>query len=486
MDFAAILDRASSIPLQRQLYEQWRSAVLHGRFRCGSRVPSTRALAESLGVSRSTVTGAYDQLLAEGYLEAAAGSGTFVCRRLPEELLEALSKRGGQAHSLSQPLLFSQFGKRLAAAPIPPEASSTNRINLSNCRPDLSRFPMREWRKLYAQTLRDSSGMTFDYARDTKGLLSLREAIAGYLARSRAVNCSADGVLIVNGSQQALDLCARLLLDPGDVVALEDPSYPGAREAFSAQGAKVMAIPVDSEGIVVSRLPPSGVKNVYVTPSHQFPSGASLSLSRRLELLAWARRSGTVILEDDYDSEYRYNGRPLPALQSMAEGAAVVYIGTFSKVLFPGLRIGYLVAPPSMTSVLERAKYLSDRQSSLLDQEVLARFIEQGSLERHIRRMRTLYASRRQTLITALEKHFSGKYEIHGDSAGMHVMVTLTTGYEDEEVMERAAQAGVQVGLGRNYYHHPHKVSGQFVLGFAALPDGVIRVGMERLRKALP
>jgi GntR family transcriptional regulator/MocR family aminotransferase len=324
-----------------------------------------------------------------------------------------------------------------------------------------------------------------DYA-NSLGYRPLREAIARYLVQSRAVQCSADQILIVAGSQQALDLVTRILIDRGDQIALENPGYLGARQIFLAQGATLYPLPVDSSGVVVEalwkRLPE--IKLVYVTPSHQFPTGAVLSLSRRLDLLAWAELAGALIVEDDYDSEYRYGGRPIPALQGLDHRGLVLYIGTFSKVLFPSLRIGYLVVPPKLIEVFARAKWLSDRQSPLLEQYVLTDFINEGYLERHIRRMRSLYNQRRQKLVQALIDYFGERVTILGENAGMHLMVRLSTPLSDKAVISRAAAMGVGLVSARRYYLE-NECSGEFILGYADLREPEIEIGVQRLATAL-
>ncbi|HJZ95456.1 MAG TPA: PLP-dependent aminotransferase family protein, partial [Candidatus Solibacter sp.] len=353
------IDRSSSIPLQRQLYDEWRRGILNGRFRSGERVPSTRELAATLELSRATVAAAYDQLTAEGYFEAAHGSGTFVCRRLPEELLRtrpALHVRPASNAAIR----LSRFGARAAEqAQYNPPAARPGWISFAQWRPDLSEFPFALWQKLLTRHLREADARLFDYATPYE---DLQREIAAYVSRSRAVHATPDQVIVVNGSQQALDFCARLLVDPGDEVAIEDPGYQGARQIFGACGARLRPVPVGSEGVQAGGLG-KRTRLVYVTPSHQFPTGASLSVARRLELIEWARRTGAAILEDDYDSEYRYNGPPLPAMQGLAGGAPVIYIGTFSKVMFPGLRIGYVIAPTALAPAFVRAKWLADRQT---------------------------------------------------------------------------------------------------------------------------
>ncbi len=464
MDFAITLDQRSATPLHKQLYDELRRAILTGRLKPGERVPSTRGLSQSLGVSRATVTLSYEQLLSEGYLRASTGSGTFVGCELPDELLKTkpVEKSGPTAkpREATRRIELSRYGSSIADSnPFePPEPEAP--INFRTGCPALDEFPLRQWRRLMIKHYRakDDSMLdvkdcaTLDYAPDSQGYGPLREAIAGYLRHARAVKCDADQLVIVNGAQQAVDLIAKLLIDRGDQVAIENPGYLGARRVFLAHGAELLPAPVDESGIVVDALTSKskgGLKLVYVTPSHQFPTGVTLTLARRLDLLCWAEKTGAMIVEDDYDSEFRFGSRPIPSLQGLANGDSVIYVGTFSKVLFPSLRIGYLVATPSLARVFARAKWLADRQTPAVEQRVLADFINEGHLERHLRRMRTLYGARRQTLVRAFEIYFGDRVTILGGNAGMHLMIRLRSGLDDDEIQRRARASGVGLGSAR-------------------------------------
>jgi GntR family transcriptional regulator / MocR family aminotransferase len=492
MEFAITLDNSSPVPLHRQLYEEVRQSILNGRLSAGSRLPSSRMLAASLGVSRSTVTQSYDQLISEGYLQTVIGSGTIVSEQLPDEWLTATAAKSGKAPEQGKQdksLLsrLSIYGTSLAdAAPL--DAVEVQRpINFSIGVPALDQFPMKTWRRLLLRHCRDNPAKLLGYAAGSKGERVLREAISVYLARSRAVRCDPDQILIVNGSQQAIDLVTRILIDCGDTVALENPGYLGARRTFLAQGAKLVPVPVDDAGIIIDKLPSlltKKVKLIYVTPSHQFPTGAVLSLSRRLELIARTAGTGALIIEDDYDSEYRYCSRPIPALQGLDENENVIYIGTFSKMLFPSLRVGYLVVPNSLSRIFERARWLADRQSPTLEQLVLADFINEGHLERHLRRMRALYDRRRQALVSALQQYFADRVTIMGENTGMHLMVKLSTGFDVDEVIERANKAGIGI-VGAEIYYLKGAQPGEFVLGYANLAERKIQEGVRRLAKAL-
>jgi GntR family transcriptional regulator/MocR family aminotransferase len=291
----------------------------------------------------------------------------------------------------------------------------------------------------------------------------------------RAVRCAPEQVIVVNGSQQALDLCVRLLLDPGDEVALEDPGYMGAHRILAAHGARLVPARIDSDGIRIGELGKKA-RLVYVTPSHQFPTGVSMSLARRLELLEWARQRGAVLIEDDYDSEYRYSGPPLPAMQGMANGAGVIYIGTFSKVMFPGLRVGYVIVPRQLVKPFTRAKWLADRNTPILDQAALAGFLSEGHLERHIRRMRRIYGRRREVLIETLHRHFGERARVFGDAAGMHLMVR----FEDPGVLARASRNNVHLARSGAYYLG-EPPAGEYVFVFSRIGERTIREGVKRL-----
>jgi GntR family transcriptional regulator/MocR family aminotransferase len=477
MRTAIVLDKASAAPLHRQIYDQWRHGILTGRFRRAEQVPSTRELCAALEVSRSTVTQAYDQLIAEGYLESTQGSGTFVCRELPDDLVQPRRTHAPQAEK-TPAIRLSRYGAGLNDDFSYPPAPA-GFIRFTQWRPDLALFPLSIWRKLVMRRLRSAAPELFDYADQCAGYEPLRNEIAAYVSRSRAVRCTPDQVLIVNGSAQGIDLCVRLLLEPGDEVAIENPGYHGAHRIFAGHGARLRPARVDENGIVMRDLGKKA-RLVYVTPSHQFPTGVAMSLTRRLELIEWSRRHNAVLIEDDYDSEYRYSGPPLPSLQGLATGVAVIYIGTFSKVMFPSLRIGYVIAPQSLVARLRRAKWLADRQTPVPEQAALADFIAEGHLERHIRRMRRIYGARRDALVESLERYFGDRVQIRGDAAGMHVLVR----FRDEKIEEKAAAVNVQLVSSAGYYL-TEAPRGEFVLGFSSIGERSIREGIRRLAEAL-
>jgi GntR family transcriptional regulator / MocR family aminotransferase len=469
------LEPDSTLPAHRQIYEAWQRGILNGRFASGDRLPSTRELAATLSVSRGTVTQAYDQLLSEGYLQAARGSGTFVCRELPERALHA-DEGARRRPKAARNVKLSRYGSGLLED-YPRYAVQPGHISFAQWGPDREGFPWALWRRIVARQSRRVSPELFDYSEDVQGHPPLREEIAAYVTRSRAVHCSPDQVIVVNGSQQGLDLCGRLLFELDDIVAVENPGYPGALHTFTAYGAALQPVTVDGEGIV-SRDLDDRARTVYVTPSHQYPTGVSMSLNRRLELIAWARKQGAVIIEDDYDSEYRYSGSPLPALQGLAEEVPVIYCGTFSKVMFPGLRIGYLIVPDSLVAAFTRAKRLADNYTPVLPQIALRDFIAGGHLERHIRRMRRLYGDRREALLTALRKHFGASAAVEGDDAGMHAFVHIA----DKGLQERARRNKVQLRPAQPCYLEGD-ASQRYLFGFSSLTERDIREGIRRLSR---
>jgi GntR family transcriptional regulator/MocR family aminotransferase len=469
-----VLDRASSTPLHRQIYDLWRRGILGGRFRRGERVPSSRAFADTYGVSRVTVTAAYDQLLAEGYFETRAGSGTFVSSDLPDEALRPI-RTGASAPGPASHIRLSRYASRLGSG-ITQLPASAHPQNLSNVSPDLAHFPFPIWRRLVSRHLKHAVPGVFNHRASPAGHDGLRQEIVAYLARARAVRCSPEQVIIVSGSQQALDLCARLLLDPGDEAAIEEPGYPGARQLFLAHLATLKALPVTDTGVSIDRLT-NTTRLVHVTPSHQFPTGVSMSLARRLEWIEWARTNGAVVLEDDYDSEYRYSGPPLPAMHSLADGASIIYLGTFSNVMFRGLRVGYLVVPKDLVEPFRVAKWMADRHTPLVEQAALADFLREGHLERHIRRMRRLYKRRRDALLEALDRHFGRRAVVRGDAAGLHLTVRLSGA---GNLQARAERNGVGLSSSDIYYHSK-PVPNEFILGFSAETERTLREGIRRI-----
>jgi GntR family transcriptional regulator/MocR family aminotransferase len=471
--------------MHRQLYRELREAVLGGRLPAGSRLPSTRTLAAELGVSRNTVMGAFDQLLAEGYLEGKVGSGTYVAEELPEDLLQVRGDVKKPAPEIPAGALLSKRGAVLASSPvIPPRPHRAPRAFRPG--PGASeQFPARIWMRLLARRWRGPLRELLAYG-EPAGYDPLRDAIASYLRAARAVRCTASQVVVVSGTQEGLDITARLLLDPGDAVWIEDPGYLGARGAFTGASARVCPVPVDKEGLVVqegiARQPHARV--VYVTPSHQFPLGVTMSLARRLALLEWVKRSGAWVIEDDYDSEFRYSGRPIAAMQGLDFTGRVIYAGTFSKVLFPSLRLGYLVLPPDLVAPFTAARDLVDRHAPLMEQAVLADFIAEGHFARHIRRMRALYAHRLAIFMEAAQRELEGLLEVNPKDNGMHMMGWLPPGVDDAAASRSALEHGVEAPPLSAYSMEPQPRGG-LLLGYAGYSTREIREGVRRLAQAL-
>lgn len=486
MDLAITLDNNSSKPLHQQLYEELRQAILAGKLTPGERIPSTRSLAKSLAISRFTVTKSYEQLLSEGYLETVKGCGTFICQQIPDDLIysnpvEHIDTINPTSIKLSK---YGQGLIKIQNVPRIPEPKLE--INFRYGTPALNEFPIKIWRRLLSRYSNTNSNW-LGYSTEPSGYQPLRQVITRYLTRSRAVNCEPEQILITNGTQQALDLILRLLIEPGETIAIENPGYLSARIIFETQDAQILPIGVDESGLIVKKLANFTHKNIrliYVTPSHQFPTGAILSLPRRLELLNWSQQTGGLIIEDDYDSEFRYGEKPIPALQGLDKSDSVLYIGTFSKVLFPSLRIGYLVLPKSLVAIFTRAKWLNDRHLPILEQQVLAEFIESGYLERHIRKMRSIYNKRRQTLVKALKKHFGKRAKILGETAGIHVMVRFKTDLSDQEIIQRAAKAGIAM-MSANPHYLTAYPKGEFIFGYGELTETQLQQGILRLAEII-
>ena len=477
------LARDTVTPLHRQLYDQLREAILAGRLAPGVRLPSTRALASELGLSRNTVATAFEQLLSEGYVEGRVGAGTFVSSVLPEILLGAAGPAAGTAGG-GIPARPSRRGDAIAQA-VPRRPDRHPAFALAAA--ELDAVASREWGRAMVRWWRHPAGELMRQ-RDPSGWLPLRRAIAAYLRAVRAVRCDPDQVMIVSGAQAGVDLAARLLLDPGEEAWVEEPGYAGLRAAMLAAGATAIPVPIDAEGISVAagrRMAPSA-RLAAVTPSHQFPLGVTMSLARRLSLLDWAREAGAWILEDDYDSEYRYAGRPLAALQGLDQDGRVIYVGTFSKVLFPSLRLGYLVLPAPLVDLFRRARAAVDDHAPAIAQAPLADFIESGQFAAHLRRCRTRYAERRAVMIDAIDTHLGGLLRPAPGEGGLHLLADLSgsAGFDDREAARRASAQRVSVTPLSSYYAAKPDRSG-LLMGFGAVDDAEIVAGVKRLARAL-
>jgi GntR family transcriptional regulator / MocR family aminotransferase len=475
---------SATTPLHRQLFDALRAAILEGRLSAGSRLPSTRDLGREIGVSRNTVMAAYEQLVAEGFLEGRTGSGTYVSTTMPGDLISARASRKATPVPAEAPL--SARGAVLARASVTEPGAAGREVRPFRAGvPDLDAFPGDTWARLSSRRWRASSSDLLGYG-DPAGLLDLRRAIAAYLRLSRGVRCGAEQIVIVGGSQQGLDLVARLLLDPGDIAWVEDPGYAGVTGALRGTGVTPVPVPVDDQGLVVEageRLAPNALL-VSVTPSHQYPVGVTMSLARRLALLEWASRAGAWVLEDDYDAEFRYAGRPLEALQGLDDDGRVIYLGTFSKVLAPALRLGYLVVPPGLVAAFSRAREVSGRHAPMVEQAVLADFMVEGHFARHLRRMQGIYAERQAALLAAARDLAGGLIDVRPADAGLHAVGWLPEGSDGGRVARRAAALGVSV-----YPFVLPVTSGPprhgLMLGYAPYTPGATREAMARLAEAI-
>lgn len=466
-------------PLQLQIYESVRKAILGGVLTPGARLPSSRELADDLGVSRLTAVLAFEQLAAEGYITSRIGAGTYVNRELPDAgaYVPASAKR-----EIAQHPQLSQRGTRLSQTPRvvrkipgPPRAF---RIGT----PALDRFPVALWNRLVSRHTRRLTVAQLDYG-DAAGLPALREAIAAHVSRARGTSCTADQVIVVAGAQQGLDMIARLLLDPGDVAWVEEPCYPGAWAALKAAGARIEPVPVDAQGLVVQE--GNIARLVYTTPSHQFPLGVPMSLPRRLALLRWARAVSAWVVEDDYDSEFRYGSRPIPCLHGLDPDGRVIYVGSFSKTLFPGLRLAYVIVPPDLHAPMVKARLASDIHPQTFLQGVVADLIGEGHFERHLRRMNTEYRARLQALEEAVRRFCDGALELRPVTAGLHAVADLLTG-DDSAVAREALARGIETMPLSAYYRTRTETSANgLVLGFGSVPPRVVTESVKRLAAAI-
>jgi len=453
--YAFEADRAADAPLFRQIYLQLRSAILSGTLRPATKLPSTRELAAQLGVSRSAVISAFEQLLAEGYAFGKKGAGTYIASDLPEPF-EAIHRR--RKRPAAAAVTAASFRDRGDFVDVTAQ-SDERPFNLARTLVDTRTVEL--WRKLSARTLRSFGRHHLGYG-DPQGMLELRRSICDYLQAARGVRCEPEQVVITAGTQQAVDIVIRVMQGPDKEVWIEDPGYSLTRLALVAAGAKVCPIPVDQHGLNVTegiRRAPMA-RAVFITPSHQFPKGVALSMARRLELLAWARESGAWIVEDDYASEFRYGGRPLASLQGLDEAERAIYIGTLNKALFPGLRLGYAVLPPSLVRALVTARYLMDRQPSSLCHEFAAAFMAEGHFAAHIRRMREMDRNQRDTLVATLRRRLGDHLTVDPPDQGMHLVAYTRRGLSDVTIEQAAREHGVVVRAMSRLYVEAPKQSG--------------------------
>ena len=475
-------DRQGTLPLHKQIYDAFRGHITQGNLRPGQQMPSTRALALELSLSRIPVLTAYSQLLAEGYCETRSGAGTFVCRLLPQE------NRGRREATRIKSAVSTRRSVARRAHFLPPYKpqpwlGGSGAFCLGQ--PAYDEFPFPVWARLVARHARCERACTLHYG-GPLGHEGLRHAICTYLRTSRAVNCEPRQIMIVSGSQQALELTTRILLDAGDPAWMEEPGYWLTKQVLVAAGCRPVPVPVDNEGLNVNegRKRCGKVRAAYITPSHQFPLGVTMSASRRFQLLDWAERAGSWIVEDDYDSEYRFDTMPIASLQGLDPNARVIYVGTFSKTLFPGLRLGYVVIPEDLVERFAATRNAMDLGSPYLYQAVLADFISEGHFARHIRRMRQLYNERRLALVESLQNEFGKEIEILGTQAGMHLAVTFPRKFRDTEIALRAAQEKLWiVPLSTSYSDRPAKQG--FILGFGGTPVKEMATAVGHLKRLL-
>ena len=483
------LDGRRKRPMFRQIYDSVRNAILDGQLSKGFALPSSRELATELGVSRMTVVSAYDQLIAEGYLTSAVGRGTFVSRELPEEhqMVQFQNRQplSGRSAGGDTPFL-SKTGKQfLSERNGLPDFSQGWLKPFCPGIPALDQFPIETWTRISRQRWKRFSASDLSYGHPA-GYLPLRKSIAEYVQAFRGVRCDHTQVMVLGGTQQAVDVTARLMLDKGDKVLFENPGYRTARSAIVARGAKIVPMPVDENGAVISegirRAPTASL--AYVTPSHQFPMGVTLSIERRMELINWAQRNNSLIIEDDYDSEYRYAQRPIPSLQGLDQSGRTVYIGSFSKVIFPALSMGYAIVPAVVTEAFESALAIVGRPPSILDQIILNDFIKQGHFGRHLRRMRKIHQERRTVLVDSIEEHLHGKLQIVGSDAGLHCTARMLTNENAAVVAEKIRRRGVVI-RDLSEYEIPTTAAAEktngLIFGFASSTPSQIRAATRSI-----
>lgn len=474
------VDRRSAKPLYQQIYDSFRTKIMHGELRGGEAVPSTRELARDLRISRLPVLNAYSQLLAEGHFETRMGSGTFVAKTIRAQALPEQPSREGRAGRRRS---ISTKAKAVPKFERPAWAETLGPFQVGQ--PELKSFPIQIWSRLLSRYSRELRVSALQYG-SPMGLDSLRELLARYLRTSRGVRCGTEQIMIVNGSQQALDLVTRVLLDPGAAAWVEEPGYWLVHHVLASAGCKAIPVPVDSEGLNVA----AGIKlnsyakAAFVAPSHQYPLGVTMSATRRFQLLEWANKSGSWIIEDDYDSEYRYDTMPIASLQGLDVNSRVIYTGTLSKVLFPALRLGYLVIPSDLVERFAAVRQAVDICPNHGTQAVLAEFIREGHFARHIRNMRRLYEERRRVLLAEIETQFGPPCQISGPAAGMHVAMLLGNGVSDRRIAGAAAERKLLVSpLSLSYIGRAARQG--LVLGFGNSPSTQIPAAVRLLREVV-
>lgn len=481
MELLLRLETDQTAPLYQQVVAQVRELIIAGRLRPGSKMPSGRELAETYGIARNTATLAYQQLVSEGYLEARERSGYYVNADLPDHALRA-------SVLAAQPPAPAPGGRlsTWAQAVIQTEPNRPGELLPYDFRqrfPIWGAFPHAEWRRHLVQALEAGGPELLEYG-DPAGYGPLRQAVAAHAGQSRGAVCEPHQVIITTGARQGFDLLIRTLLEPGDAVVVEEPGYPTVRHMLDAHGARIIPVPVDDHGLQVERLPEAGgVRMLLVTPSHQYPTGGALDLARRMALLGWARRHGALVVEDDYDGEFRHEGRPLQALQGLDGGGNVAYVGSFAKSLAPALRLGYLILPAPLVRPVEVARYWTDLQASTPLQAALHTFMAGGGLERHLRRVRQVVRRRRDAFLRAVEHHLPGAV-VGPAGAGMHLMLTLPEVSDEVALLRRAREMGLGLQTAAPCYAQG-AVSGRFLFWYAHLEEERAEEGLRRLATLL-
>lgn len=477
----ALLPKTRNLPSYQWLRDSIRSGILAGMLGPGQRLPATRELARHYGLSRGTVLTAIEDLKAEGYLCGVRGSGIFVSDLLPDQLLQSKEPESRQPPTKTVQLpRLSDFGKRLKPFQFFVNPSS---LAFRTTLPALNLFPTTLWAQVAAQVLRRVSCSDL-LGCEGRGYLPLRTVLAQYLRASRGVRCEPEQIVIVSGIQEALDLVARLLVNPGERVLIEDPGFQVAYSVFESLGARLQSVPIDKYGAAPQRQQFRNARLLYLTPGHQFPVGVTMPLRRRVEILQHARDAGTLILEDDYDSEFRYSGSPLPAMQGIDRDNRVIFTGSFNKVLFPSLRMGYIVVPPALVEPFVLAKTMITRHHSIFDQAIVYQFIEQGHFGRHLRRMRKVYADRLNALHYHVGERLSGILTLSPIEAGLQTIGWLKEGILAEDVRHAAARRKIDV-VPLSRYCHKIRQDEAIQLGFAAIDEEAIRKGVMGLAAAL-
>ena len=470
--------------LWRWLYTELRGAILDGRLKPGARMPSTRSLGMQYSLSRGTVVAAFEQLQAEGYTRTEVGSGTYVASGVPDESLSAARKPAPFALPTSKAVVSKHLHRFLKDVEVLPASRSIGKAFRSH-EPAIDLFPVELWARVASRVLRRAPRSLYGHG-NAAGYQPLRRAIAEYVGASRGVRCSAEQIIVTSGAQHALDLIGRFLLAPGDQVWMEDPGYSGALQTLRTTGARIVPVPVDEDGLIVQRgrkLAPKA-QLAYVTPANQFPMGVVMSADRRMELLRWAAAANAWIVEDEYDAEYRYFGRPVAALHALDSSSCVIYVGTFTKMLFNALRLGFMVLPERLVAAFSSARSLVDRHPPTLDQAILSEFIIEGHFGHHIRRMRQAYADRIDVLKTAADEHLKGVLDVVHAGAGMRTLGWLMTWKSDREAAQQAERLGLEVtplsSFTAKYYQPP-----ALMLGFASCNPAELRRGISVLASAL-